>query len=512
VTYNTTAEYGRAVSIRLALRTETGARWGDIATPEQRADSAAVLDLGGPRHHYHTRPRGGSKSTDVAGDVIAALLTQLPRMSRSYGYAADRDQAGLILDAVRSFIDRTEGLSSLTVGANVVTNTNTGATFSIEASDDASAFGLRPHLVVVDEVAQWRDAERQRRLWAALVSALPKVENSRLVAMTSAGDPAHFSHRILEHARQSDAWRTSEWAGPLPWADPAALAEQRSLLLPWEFQRFHLNRWVSGGGVLALTEDLAACVRPSADPLAPEPGRRYVCALDLGLVRDRTVAVVAHLEQDEAPWIDGRQAEAKRVVVVDRLNVWQGSRSRPVQLGDVEEWLSQAHSSYRCRVVADPWQATGLGQRLKGRGVPFREFPFTSASTARLATTLHGVIRGHSLSIPNDRDLVEELSTVKLVETGPSSVRIDHESGRHDDRAIAVALAAVALLSEDVQTAAPVTYYRIPGRAAAAARQTQRRREAEEQQRREMGEAAWVAGRLNGTIRGRSRGGRRGRS
>jgi hypothetical protein len=124
---------------------------------------------------------------------------------------------------------------------------------------------------------------------------------------------------------------------------------------------------------------------------------------------------------------------------------------------------------------------------------------------------LHGVIRGHSLSIPNDRDLVEELSTVKLVETGPSTVRIDHESGRHDDRAIAVALAAVALLSEDVPVAAPVTYYRIPGRAEAFARQAERTREAEARQRREMGEAAWVRGRLNGTIRPSSRGGRRGR-
>ena len=222
MTYNTTAEYERAVSIRLALRTETGARWGDLATPEQRADSAAVLDLGGPRHHYHTRPRGGSKSTDVAGDVIAALLTQLPRMSRSYGYASDRDQAGLVLDAVRGFIDRTEGLSSLTVGANVVTNTNTGATFSIEASDDASAFGLRPHLVVVDEVAQWRDAERQRRLWAALVSALPKVENSRLVAMTRRTSRTRSSCTPASRTRGAPRSGRVRCRGPTPRPSPSS--------------------------------------------------------------------------------------------------------------------------------------------------------------------------------------------------------------------------------------------------------------------------------------------------
>jgi phage terminase large subunit-like protein len=501
------------LDILAALVLEDGRRWGEAATPDQWADAAAVLDPAPPNLHFLTRPRGGSKTSDLAGIAVALLATALPPLSRSYAFAVDRDQAGLLVDAARGYIDRTPGLDGhLEVSASVIRNRAHGATLEVMAADDASAFGLRPHLTIVDEAAQWRSQDRTRRLWAAILSGLPKVPGSRLVVLTSAGDPSHFMHAVLEGARTSDAWRTSEWPGPVPWADPVDLAEQRRMLLDWEYARLHLNQWVSGGGVLALAEDLAACVRPSADPLAPEHGRRYVCALDLGLVKDRTVAVVAHLETAEAPWIDGRQAEAKRVVVVDRINVWQGSRSRPVQLGDVEEWLSQAHSSYRCRVVADPWQATGLGQRLKGRGVRFDEFTFSSASTARLATTLHGVIRGHGITIPNDRELVEELSTVRLVETGPSSVRIDHESGRHDDRAIAVALAAVALLSEDVQTAAPVTYYRIPGRAAAAARQAQRRREAEEQQRREMGEAAWVAGRLNGTIRGRSRGGRRGRS
>lgn len=501
--YTESPEYQRALAIRFALRVETGDHWGDIATEEQRADSAAVLDLGGPRQHFHTRPRGGSKSTDIAGDVIAALVTQLPRMSRSYGYAADRDQAALILDAVRGFVDRTEGLSMLSVGAGMVTNTTTGASFSIESSDDASAFGLRPHFVVVDEIAQWRDADRQRRLWSAIVSALPKVQQSRLVAMTSAGDPAHFSARILEHARTSEVWRTSEWPGPLPWSDPAALAEQRALLLPWEFQRYHLNRWVSGGGVLALTEDLAACVRDSADPLPAEHGRRYVAALDLGLVKDRTVAVIAHLEHVEQPWRDGQQMDPKRVVVVDRMRVWQGSRRDPVMIGDVEEWLVEAHRAYKCRVVADPWQSVGLGQRLRARGLRFDEFAFSSTSIGRLATTLHGVIRGHALSVPHDRELIEELSTVRLVETGPSTVRLDHESGRHDDRAVAIALAAVTLLGDDATVAKSQGHYRIAGRAEARALKAARLAEAEQRERAELGEKAWIAKQLTAPRRRR---------
>ena len=43
-----------------------------------------------------------------------------------------------------------------------------------------------------------------------------------------------------------------------------------------------------------------------------------------------------------------------------------------------------------------------------------------------------------------DAALRDELANVRLRETGPGRVRLDHATGRHDDRAVAIGLAALA--------------------------------------------------------------------
>jgi hypothetical protein len=50
------------------------------------------------------------------------------------------------------------------------------------------------------------------------------------------------------------------------------------------------------------------------------------------------------------------------------------------------------------------------------------------------------------LALPADEDLIDELANVRLRETSPGVVRMDHGEGQHDDRAIALALAASKLL------------------------------------------------------------------
>jgi phage terminase large subunit-like protein len=151
-----------ALALLSSLVLEDGRRWGAAAQPFQVDDARAVLDLSGSRRHYLTRPRGGSKTTDLAGIGIAVLLEQAPGGSRSYAFAADRDQAGLLLDAVAGFASRTPEIAgALKVEAARVADTTTGATLAIMASDDASAWGLRPYLTIVDELAPWPTNDHQ---------------------------------------------------------------------------------------------------------------------------------------------------------------------------------------------------------------------------------------------------------------------------------------------------------------------------------------------------------------
>lgn len=462
-----TASAGRSgaldpLSLLSALVLDSGALWGEEATGWQRADAEALLrlDLGAPRLHFITRPRGGSKTTDAGGVALAALITQAPPRSTSHAYARDRDQAALLVDAIGGLVART-GLAGLVeVGSWSVTVRASGARLAVESADAASAYGHLPFLVVADELAQWPTARGARALWEAIVSGLPKRPDSRLAVLTTAGDPAHWSAGVLANARTSARWHVSEVPGPLPWADPGDLAEQARMLPASAYARLHLNRWTAAEDRLVSTEDLAACVTLDG-PQRPDPRHRYVIGLDLGLKNDRTVLAVCHAEHasaqlvrpgarpggsGSAPAVPGPAATALPLVVLDRLHVLSGTQARPVQLADVEAIAHEAATAYRAPIRLDPWQAVGLAQRLRARGVAVVEWTFSPVSVGRLAMTLHLLLREHRLALPDDAELLDELATVRLRESRPGVYRLDHDASAHDDRAVALGLAALALV------------------------------------------------------------------
>jgi hypothetical protein len=455
---------------------DTGTTWAARALDFQQDDAAAILTdpeatPPTPRMHFVTRPRGGSKTTDLAAICLAVLLTQAPSHSTSHAYARDKDQAALLLSALTALAHRSglAGLLDLTTwGATVKT---TGARLVVESADAASAYGHLPYFVVVDEVAQWPTTRGARTLWEAIVSGLPKRKDSRLVVLTTAGDPAHWSQQIITGARSSTRWRVSETPGPLPWADPDDLAEQRRLLPASAYARLHLNQWTASEDRLTDPDDLAACVTHSGT-LEPDPAQSYVIGLDLGLKNDRTVLTVCHATTDPATGTGTGLATASGSpggvrVVLDRLQVMAGSKSSPVQLADVEAITYEASRTYGgAPVRVDPWQAAGLAQRLRARGLTVQEWTFTPASIGRMAMNLHLLLRERRLALPDDDELLEELANVRLRETTPGVYRMDHDSGHHDDRAVSLGLAALALTEKPSTGRGLVT---VPGNTRTAA-------------------------------------------
>lgn len=386
--------------------------------------------------------------------ALAAMLVQAPPSSRLYGLAADRDQARLLLDSVRGFVQRTPELQGRVQPSEWRVHTQNGVTLEALAADAASSWGLRPWFVVVDEIAQWGSTAGPRTLWESVASAAAKNPACRMVLLTSAGDPAHWSHAVLEHAKPDPLWRVHELSGPAPWMDAAKLEEQRRRLPESSYLRLFENQWTASGARLASLDDLRACIVHDG-PLEPQDGVQYVIGVDLGLKRDRTAVAVCHSERlrgDEDPTVGAR-------VVLDRMQVWKGSRLRPVQLDEVEEWIAAASAQYnRAAVVLDPWQAAGLAQRLQARGVPrtgwsgerntwgrgwqVEEFTFSAQSVGRLASTLMLLIRNRALALPDDEEVISELANLRLKESAPGVLRIEHDADKHDDRAIALALAA----------------------------------------------------------------------
>jgi phage terminase large subunit-like protein len=432
-----------ALDLLASLVLEDQRRWGEAAVAQQWADAKAVADVDSPTpYHFLTRARGFSKTADLAGMAVATMLADLPERSRLYGLAADLEQGRLLVDSVAGFAARTPELQgALQVDAYRVRATRSGSVLEILSADAPGAWGIRPAFLIVDELAQWGTTGAPRRLWDAAMTALAKVPGARAAVLTTAGDPAHWSHAVLEHARTDRLWRVHEVSGPPPWADPERLAEQRRRLPESIYRRLFENQWTASEDRLASPDDLRACVAHTG-PLAFVHGRRYALGVDLGLKRDATVAVVAHAERLDRP-----DAASGVRVVLDRIQVWQGSRLRPVRLSDVEEWVAMASREYgRARVVMDPWQGVGLAQRLRRGGALVQEYPFSQQSVGRLAVTMLQLIRDQALDLPDDEELIDELANVRLRETSPGILRLDHDADRHDDRAIALALAAHSLV------------------------------------------------------------------
>lgn len=445
-----TTRVDTALALLASLVLEDGRRWGEAAEPVQWRDAASVLDVDGPRRHWLGRSRGYSKTTDTAGLTLAMMLTQLAPGAAAYAGAADKDQARLLADKIRGFVQRTPELAgALTVQSYRVVAERNGVVLEVLAADAASAYGLTPALLVIDELCQWPGSPNAREFFTALTTALPKVPDARLVVMSTAGDPAGWPRKVYDQALKSSLWRVSEVHGPAPWQSAAEIAEQEAALMPSMFRRLFHNEWTASEDKLVDPSDLDAAMVLNT-PQSPDPDRQYVAGLDVGLKNDRTVLVVGHAER--VPDGDGHLSVR---VDIDHLVRWRGSREHPVQLEDIEAAVLEVWRRYRPRILVDPWQAAGLVQRLAGRGVRISEFPFTTQSVGRVAHGLYSLLRSRRIRLPRlDDTLREELLNVRLRESAPGVFRLDHDSGRHDDQAVAIGLVAQDLAAGPPDSAA----------------------------------------------------------
>lgn len=452
-----------ALDLLASLPLEDGRLWGDAAVRYQWDAARAFFDPDGPRFHWHGRPRGGSKTTDAAAFAAVALVAELPPGSRAYAAAADRDQSRLLLDALAGFVQRSSTLrGALKVDTWRITGTRTGSQLEALAADGPGTWGLKPALVIVDEVTGWPETRNATDVWDALTTSLGKRPGARALVISTAGDPTHWSRKAYQFAQSSPLWQVSDVHGPVPWTDAAFLAEEQRRLPESRYAQLYRNEWVASEDRLVDAADLAAAVMHDG-ALPREDGNRYVIGVDLGLKKDRTVAAVVHGEQlrrtvddednegaGDTVWAGDPRTWARPVIrttgvriVLDKMEVWTPMPGNPVRLENVEDWLREAWRIYdRPTIVFDPWNAQGMLERLEGIGARCEVFTFSQTSVGRLALTLYQLLRDRQISLPNDQELLDELAAVRLVQTTPGVFRMDHNPNRHDDRAIALALAA----------------------------------------------------------------------
>lgn len=193
-----------------------------------------------------------------------------------------------MLDTIHELAERSGLLGLVDVGARTLAVRASGATLTVESADGASAYGLRPWLTLVDELGAWPSTANHRRLWGAIVSAVPKVPGALLLVIGTAGTPTGLGVDVWTDAETSPHWRTSRRPGPAPWWSPDDVAATRGDLTPSDGRRLILCEFAEGDDALAVADDVAACIRSGSTALPARRGVRCVAALDVGTRRDRS--------------------------------------------------------------------------------------------------------------------------------------------------------------------------------------------------------------------------------
>ena len=468
--------------------------------PWQRADLDALTPgwlramglrrEGGLNRSYLERPRGHSKTSDLAL-LVAAAIALSPRPIRAVGAAADADQAALLrqaikrlvelnprLDAGRTFLledGKTKVKGLLEVQERRVVNTRSGSTLELLTSDAASTYGLlNVDLFVLDELTHWKSEE----FFTALYSAAAKRKHAQLIVISNAGfGMGHSWHwRVREVARTDPAWYFSRLDGPqASWITPDRLEEQRRMLPELAYRRLWLNQWTTGQGDALNQDDVTAAVALPGPLAAPEQGWTYFGGLDLGVSRDRSAFVVIGLHSGaleaqppdeparspttramlelgllrprEAPVPEFIERPGTNKLKLARCVAWRPpGGGEKLDLALVEQAILALHRLFNLQAVCfDPYQAIYLSQILARAGVPMREVAFTGSALQEMASALVDRFAGGTLALYPDDDLLAELRRLRIVEKS-YGLRLDSQRGKdgHGDRATSLALSVLA--------------------------------------------------------------------
>jgi phage terminase large subunit-like protein len=379
---------------------------------------------------YFELARGHAKSLYAAAIALCEAL--LHRSTDVIIAAGDKDQAGIVMDHLRGFVERNpvlrKGLSlsrdELRIGDSRI---------RVIPSDAATAWGhggiKQRFRIVVDELTAW--PTNGEAFWVALASATGKVADSQTIVLSNAGygRGESWQWKVRETA-ETKSWAHLYSADGViaSWIDADWLEQQRDLLPASAYERVILNRWVAETGDFVTREQFRRCVEPGLKP-QPQGVREihYYGGLDLGLVKDATAFAVVH--------VDGQR------IILDELQTWQGSHKNPLQVETVVRAVTNAKQRFeKLHIVADPWQLADPIQRLRSTGVPVTEFNFSSGSLAHLSTTLYAEITSANLRVFEDQALESEILGLVVVQT-PSGWKVDHRAGGYSDRAIAIGMA-----------------------------------------------------------------------
>jgi len=437
----------------LLIDTDDGPRaLAKVMDPWQREDFEALDPAwrrvvgqtveGGKQLAYLERPRGHSKTSDLAVMSLWTLLVSRRRLS-GVAAAADRDQARLIRDAIGRIVSQNRWLAVETpdredfgkrkplidVQSYRVRNTATGSVLEILSGDVGSSWGITPHFLLTDELVNWGDGSGEQ-LWGSLLSSTAKRRDCLLIVISNAGygRGRSWQWKIRETARTDPTWYFHRLDGPqASWITADRLEQQQHMLPPSVFERVWLNRWTTGSGDALREEDIYACIDPNRKPM---DYREYPSGLGAGLDLSAT--------RDWAAFVGvGFNFPNRRPYLA-----WVESWKPPILFEEVYQTILAYRDRFGLRYICfDPWQCLSIAERLATEGMTMVPITPTGQNCTVMATCLLETFRDRRIDLYPDELLTNDLLNLTLAERSYGyKLEPSRDATGHGDRGQALAL------------------------------------------------------------------------
>jgi phage terminase large subunit-like protein len=414
--------------------------------------------------------RGNGKSPLAAGLALRELLCARDEPDVILAAAA-RDQARVVFEYARGFVESGPLADVLQVGRDEIRNPLNGGVLRTVSADGFVAHGLNPSAVIIDELHAWTTG-KQHELFDALDTAVHKRPGAFWLVITTAGhDKLSLLGRLYASVLASleleekpglvigrDDWNgvLLTWYGAAEDADvddrtlwhavnPAsfvtmeALRKQRNSpsMSGSTFARLHLNAWVAPDAERWITTD--AWKRLAGEVEIPEGSTVFVGA-DGSRAYDTTAVAWAAKRPDGRIEVDCRVFSVRDDVPHHVLH--HGT----IDFTDVEGFLLELASRYDVREVRfDPRflerSMEVLAARLPSSAVAPVE-PYTNAHRQALSVLERAVLEG-TLRHPGDPGISQQVLAAACDRFDNGDVRRLRKLDRTRpiDAAVALALA-----------------------------------------------------------------------
>jgi len=363
------------------------------------------------RKSYIEIPRKNGKSTFAAGLAIYLLLCDNEQGAEVYSAASTRDQASLVYSMAAEMIRKSPFLSKRVLVRNSqkrVICEDTNSFYRAIAAEADAAHGFNAHGIIFDEVHTQPD----RELWDVLDTSTGARQQPLTIAITTAGhDRSSICWELHQHAKAvqdgaiqddsfypvifgadvNDDWRDETvWEKANPCLDVAVsrdyLREQTARAeenpaFENTFRRLHLNQWTEQESRIIQMAKWDDCSESfEAESLH---GRQCYGGLDLSSTRDVTAFVLVFPEDDGGatilPWfwipednVDQRAGQDQRLIrnfaSKGCVEMTDGNEVDVLYLADRIYEICQDFDVQH--IGFDPWNAAGVTQLLKERGLP----------------------------------------------------------------------------------------------------------------------------------------------